>query len=61
MNPIFHWIAAHTVAEKLTRECPKCHRKQVVPLKKAKVCVVKSAVRRSHRSRNTNSLAGRSS
>ncbi len=38
MNPIFTWIIADTVTrtkiEMLTRHCPKCGRKQVVPKEK---------------------------
>ena len=38
MNPIFTWMIAETVArttlEMLTRWCPKCGRKQVVPKEK---------------------------
>ncbi len=38
MNPIFAWIIAETTArttlEMLTRWCPKCGRKQVVPKEK---------------------------
>lgn len=38
MNPIFTWIIAETVArtttEMLTRQCPKCRHKQVVPKEK---------------------------
>ena len=40
MNPIFMWIIGETVArttlEMLTRWCPKCGRKQVVPEEKLK-------------------------
>jgi ribosomal protein S27E len=38
MSPIFMWTIAETVArttlEKLTRWCPKCGRRQVVPKEK---------------------------
>lgn len=38
VNPIFTWIIAETTArttlEMLTRWCPKCGRKQVVPKEK---------------------------
>ena len=38
MNPIFTWIigetVARTTAEMLTRQCPKCRNKQVVPKEK---------------------------
>jgi hypothetical protein len=43
MNPIFTWIIAETVTrttiEMLTRQCPKCRRKQVVPKEKLRVPV----------------------
>lgn len=43
MNPIFGWIiagtAARTTLEMLTRWCPKCGRRQVVPEEKLRLKV----------------------
>lgn len=40
MNPMFTWVIAEAVArttpEMLTRQCPKCRHKQVVPKEKFK-------------------------
>jgi ribosomal protein S27E len=30
VNPIFHWIVAHTTMKSLARECPSCKRTQIV-------------------------------
>lgn len=40
MGPIYQWIISHTVMKALERKCPKCHKKQVVPLDKKKAPVV---------------------
>jgi len=41
MNPIFAWVIAETTArttlDMLTRRCPKCGRRQVVPGEKLKL------------------------
>lgn len=41
MNPIFTWVIAETTArttlKKLSRRCPKCRRRQVVPEEKLRL------------------------